>query len=201
MGKGRHLLYKDLKNRINPTPLVELSIDVPHGNRIISKLEYDPECHPTRSHYDRVFASLIEYYELGFGRTPRGKPIGPISPEKTHLLGVSTGNAGAALSYTGSELGYPVTIIVPEGLPESRLDFIRRYGATIDVAPREKYMKGSIDRLIELITKVKYDDDGKRYITPNHAFTKTTTECMAGFIDEAWEQNNGNINCNVLEGF
>jgi L-serine/L-threonine ammonia-lyase len=50
-----------------------------------------------------------------------------------HLMSSSGGNAGIATAYCGSELGIPVTVIVPENAPQTAKDAIRNLGANVIV--------------------------------------------------------------------
>ena len=185
----RKIQFQQLRTEINgSTPLLHvLSIN---GRRHIYAKDESYRGHPTQSHYDRVFLPLIEMHEKGLAKTPSGKEMEPIDQRTTHLVEVSTGNAGAAFAWAAKKLGYAATAIVPDGLPTGRLDAIKKNGAAIEIAERKNYMEGSIDRLKEFLKVMRFDEVGRRYITLNHPLHMETTWLMAEIVKEAFDQAN-----------
>lgn len=190
MDSERMARYEGLKALVKPTPLVRLPIDVPNGNVILAKLEYDFKCHPNGCHYDRAYPWLLEDAELNGIPTPKGERLEPISPESSHIVEVSTGNAGASAAWVCRKMGYALTVIVPNNLPVSRLEYIMKHGPTIIEAERTNYMEDSINVLKELIAK-KTDEKGRSYVSLNHAFNPLTTDRLTGIMEEALEQKDG----------
>ena len=54
------------------------------------------------------------------------------------ILEASTGNAGIACSFIGKMKGYPVTIVMPEGMSDERKQMIAAFGARLILTPGGK---------------------------------------------------------------
>ena len=92
---------KKIEEGVGDTELVELSnMDVPNGNRIFAKLEYE---NPSGNLYDRVYTHLLRDQLLS----------GKIVPGKTHIVQTTSGNAGTAIARIGTKLGFDVTVVLP----------------------------------------------------------------------------------------
>lgn len=108
-----------LEREVGHTLTVELpGIKLPNENRVFLKLECE---NPTGSHYDRVYLRLFQELESS------GRAV----PGKTRLIETSSGSAGRSAAYFGMILGYNVTVVVPSGLPPSRIEAIRKYRANV----------------------------------------------------------------------
>ncbi len=95
---------------------IPVDLRVPHGNRILLKLEHLSETSPTGSFYDRVVPWLFV----------RAEAEGFIHPNRTPLIEASVGNAGAAFAYAARELGYNhPTVLLPEDIYPARIKQIR----------------------------------------------------------------------------
>ncbi len=128
-----------LRQRIGDTPLYEIRrIPIPNGNRIFAKEEWR---NPSGSHYDRIYHTLFSALEAE----------GKISRGRTRLIETSSGCAGASFAWFCKELGYSATVVVPADLPPSRIEAIKRHGATIVSSPAGKYMAGAVVTLRELL--------------------------------------------------
>lgn len=68
---------------------ITVDLPVPHGNRILLKLEHLAETSPTGSFYERVYPWLFL----------RAEADGFIHPDRTPLVEASVGNAGTAFAY------------------------------------------------------------------------------------------------------
>ena len=50
--------------------------------------------------------------------------------------------------------GYRIILVMPESMSVERRNILKAYGAEIELTPREKGMKGSMDRAAELAGEI-----------------------------------------------
>ncbi len=94
---------------------------------------------PGGSIKDRIGLSMIEDAERR-GVLNRGSTI--IEP--------TSGNTGIGLAMVAAVKGYPLVLVMPESMSIERRRVMAAYGAKFDLTPREKGMRGAIDRAHEL---------------------------------------------------
>lgn len=95
---------------------------------------------PGGSIKDRIGLAMIEAAERDGSLKPGGTIIEPTS-----------GNTGVGLAMVAAVKGYKLTLVMPESMSIERRRLMLAYGATFDLTPREKGMKGAIERAIELV--------------------------------------------------
>jgi len=95
---------------------------------------------PGGSIKDRIGLAMIEAAEADGSLKPGGTIVEPTS-----------GNTGIGLAMAAAVKGYKLVLVMPESMSIERRRLMLAYGATFDLTPREKGMKGAIERAIELV--------------------------------------------------
>ena len=97
---------------------------------------------PGGSIKDRIALAMIEAAEASGDLKPGGTIIEPTS-----------GNTGVGLAMVAAVKGYRLVLVMPESMSIERRRLMLAYGATFDLTPREKGMKGAIERALELVSQ------------------------------------------------
>ncbi|WP_188237176.1 cysteine synthase A [Sphingopyxis sp. LK2115] len=95
---------------------------------------------PGGSIKDRIGLAMIEAAERDGSLKEGGTIVEPTS-----------GNTGIGLAMAAAVKGYRLVLVMPESMSLERRRLMLAYGATFDLTPREKGMKGAIERAIELV--------------------------------------------------
>jgi len=121
---------------IGNTPHVRL-------NRLFGSAEVwikQERTNPGASIKDRIALAMIEDAERSGKLQPGGTIIEPTS-----------GNTGIGLAMVAAVKGYKLVLVMPESMSLERRRLMLAYGASFDLTPKEKGMKGAIARAGELI--------------------------------------------------
>ena len=97
---------------------------------------------PGGSIKDRIALAMVEAAEASGDLKPGGTIIEPTS-----------GNTGVGLAMVAAVKGYKLVLVMPESMSIERRRLMLAYGASFDLTPREKGMKGAIERALELIAQ------------------------------------------------
>ena len=95
---------------------------------------------PGGSIKDRIALAMIEAAEKDGLLKPGGTIVEPTS-----------GNTGIGLAVVAAVKGYRLILVMPESMSIERRRLMLAYGATFDLTPRERGMKGAIERAAEIV--------------------------------------------------
>ena len=130
---------------------------------------------PGGSIKDRIALAMVEAAEAGGALKPGGTIIEPTS-----------GNTGVGLAMVAAVKGYKLILVMPDSMSVERRRLMLAYGASFDLTPREKGMKGSIARAQELAAEHPGAWVPQQFENPANidAHVKTTAqEILADFPD------------------
>jgi len=95
---------------------------------------------PGGSIKDRIALAMVEAAEQTGALKPGGTIVEPTS-----------GNTGIGLAMVAAVKGYKIILVMPDSMSIERRRLMLAYGASFDLTPREKGMKGSIARAEEIV--------------------------------------------------
>lgn len=130
---------------------------------------------PGGSIKDRIALAMVEAAEAGGSLKPGGTIIEPTS-----------GNTGIGLAMVAAVKGYKLVLVMPESMSLERRRLMLAYGARFDLTPREKGMKGALERAQQLVDETPGSWMPQQFENPAnvtvHART-TAQEILADFSD------------------
>ena len=122
---------------IGNTPHVRINRLFGAQSEVWLKLE---RANPGGSIKDRIGLAMIEDAEK------RG-----VLTKASVIIEPTSGNTGIGLAMTAAVKGYRLILVMPESMSVERRRIMAAYGAELDLTPREKGMKGAIERARELL--------------------------------------------------
>ena len=130
---------------------------------------------PGGSIKDRIGLAMIEAAEKDGSLKSGGTIIEPTS-----------GNTGVGLAMVAAVKGYKLVLVMPESMSIERRRLMLAYGASFDLTPREKGMKGAIERAIELVEQTPNSWMPQQFENPANVDVHVQTtgpEILADFKD------------------
>ncbi len=156
---------------IGNTPHIRLSRLFPN-HEVWLKSE---RSNPGGSIKDRIALAMVEDAEQSGNLAPGGTIVEPTS-----------GNTGIGLAMVAAVKGYKLVLVMPESMSIERRRLMLAYGATFDLTPKEKGMKGAIERATEIVESTDGAWMPSQFENPAnvavHART-TAKEILADFAD------------------
>ncbi len=131
---------------------------------------------PGGSIKDRIALAMIEAAEQSGALQPGGTIIEPTS-----------GNTGVGLAMVAAVKGYKLVLVMPESMSIERRRLMLAYGASFDLTPKEKGMKGAIERAQELIDQTPGAWMPQQFENPANVdvhVRTTAQEILADFQDD-----------------
>jgi len=154
---------------IGNTPLVQLA-----GERIYGKAEF---LNPGGSIKDRVALAMLEGAERD----------GLLRPD-TIICEPTSGNTGIGVALIGRLRGYPVRIVMPEGMSEERKRIIKALGAELILTPDEESIAGAVRRVEEMAA------EDPRIFVPQQFKNPANPRChYEQTAHEIWRQIHGDV--------
>jgi cysteine synthase len=130
---------------------------------------------PGGSIKDRIALAMVEAAESSGALKPGGTIVEPTS-----------GNTGIGLAMVAAVKGYKLVLVMPDSMSIERRRLMLAYGATFDLTPKEKGMKGAIARAEEIVAGTPGAWMPQQFSNPAnvavHAAT-TAKEIIADFPD------------------
>jgi len=130
---------------------------------------------PGGSIKDRIALAMVEAAEASGALKPGATIIEPTS-----------GNTGVGLALVAAVKGYKLILVMPDSMSIERRRLMLAYGASFDLTPREKGMKGAIARAEELVAATPDSWMPQQFENPTNidAHARTTAqEILADFPD------------------
>lgn len=121
---------------IGNTPHLRINRLYPGTHEVWIKLERQ---NPGGSIKDRIALAMVEDAEK------KG-----ILKEGSVIIEPTSGNTGIGLAMVAAVKGYKLILVMPESMSVERRRLMKAYGATFELTPREKGMKGAIEKAKEL---------------------------------------------------
>jgi len=160
----------NILDTIGKTPHIRMNRLFGTGPEVWIKAE---RANPGGSIKDRIALAMVEDAERSGALKPGGTIIEPTS-----------GNTGIGLAMVAAVKGYRLILVMPDSMSIERRRLMLAYGATFDLTPREKGMKGAIARAQELATETPLAWIPQQFENPaNIAVHEQTTaqEILADF--------------------
>ncbi len=130
---------------------------------------------PGGSIKDRIALAMVEAAEKSGDLKPGGTIVEPTS-----------GNTGIGLAMVAAVKGYKLILVMPESMSIERRRLMLAYGASFDLTPREKGMKGALERATQILSEIPGAWMPQQFENPAnvaiHART-TAQEILADFKD------------------
>ena len=137
--------YNSILETIGNTPIVKINHLFPEANKknisVYIKLE---RSNPGGSIKDRIALAMIEDAEK------KG-----LLKKDTVIIEPTSGNTGVGLALVAAIKGYRLILAMPESMSLERRRLLALYGAELVLTPKEKGMKGAIEKARELLAENK----------------------------------------------
>lgn len=174
---------KGILGTIGRTPLVRLtcipSAEGAHASVLVKMESFNP----SGSLKDRIYKEMI-------GQAVKRGDLKP----GMEILEASTGNAGIACSFVGRAIGFPVTIVLPEGMSDERKKLIRAFGGVLVQTPGGE---SDVDLCLQKVEELLAGEPGK-YWFPNQFVNKDNPAAhLKTTGPEIWSQTNGRVDAFV----
>jgi cysteine synthase A len=128
--------FDNVLQTIGNTPHIRINKLFGNTHQVFVKSE---RSNPGGSIKDRIALAMVEAAEKS----------GELQPGAT-IIEPTSGNTGVGLALVAAVKGYKLILVMPDSMSIERRRLMLAYGASFDLTPREKGMKGAIARAQEL---------------------------------------------------
>jgi cysteine synthase A len=132
--------YNNILETIGNTPHIKVNRLFGENKNVWIKLE---RANPGASIKDRIALAMIEDAEAK----------GLLQKDST-IIEATSGNTGIGLAMVAAVKGYRLILVMPESMSVERRRLMSIYGAEFVLTPREKGMKGAIEKAQELTAEM-----------------------------------------------
>jgi cysteine synthase A len=153
--------FQNTLETIGNTPVVKINKLFSSDHEIWIKLE---KSNPGGSIKDRIALAMIEDAENK----------GLLNKESV-IIEPTSGNTGIGLSLVAAVKGYKLILVMPESMSVERRKIMEAYGAEFVLTPREKGMKGAIEKANELAQETPNSWIPKQFDNPANVKIHTDT--------------------------
>ena len=152
---------------IGNTPHIRINRLFGTGAQVWVKSE---RSNPGGSIKDRIALSMVEAAEASGALKPGGTIVEPTS-----------GNTGIGLAMVAAVKGYQLVLVMPDSMSVERRRLMLAYGARFELTPREKGMKGSIEKAQAIVAETPGAWMPQQFENPANiaVHVKTTAEEIA----------------------
>ncbi|MDO8318758.1 cysteine synthase A [Rhodoferax sp.] len=157
---------------IGNTPHIRINRLFGNTHKVWIKSE---RANPGGSIKDRIALAMVEAAEKS----------GELQPGAT-IIEPTSGNTGVGLALVAAVKGYKLILVMPDSMSIERRRLMLAYGASFDLTPRDKGMKGAIARAYELSLNLPGSWIPQQFDNPANieAHVRTTAqEILADFPD------------------
>ncbi|NAW50449.1 cysteine synthase A [Elizabethkingia argentiflava] len=144
--------FQNVLGAIGNTPVIKINTLFGTDHEVWIKLEKN---NPGGSIKDRIALAMIEDAEN------RG-----VLKKNSVIIEPTSGNTGIGLSLVAAVKGYKLILVMPESMSVERRKIMEAYGAEFVLTPREKGMKGAIERADELAEEISNSWIPKQFDNP-----------------------------------
>ncbi|MEE9199072.1 MAG: cysteine synthase A, partial [Dehalococcoidia bacterium] len=173
---SRRRIAEDVTEVAGMTPLLRLRKVGSGPQALCAKLEF---LNPSSSLKDRILPHMVRRAE------ERGELRSGMS-----ILEASTGSTGIATAMIGAVKGYPVVIVMPEGMSEERKACMRAYGAELVLTPGGE---SDVDLCLEKVEELKRESPGKFWEVSQFTNRDNIEAHYLTTGPEIWDQTEGRV--------
>jgi cysteine synthase len=164
--------FQNTLEAIGNTPVVKINKLFGAGHEVWIKLE---KANPGGSIKDRIALSMIEEAESK----------GLLNKDSV-IIEPTSGNTGIGLALVAAVKNYKLILVMPESMSLERRKIMESYGAEFVLTPREKGMKGAIEKAEELAKETPNSWIPRQFDNPANLkahFETTAREILKDFPD------------------
>lgn len=179
----RGKVYDNMAEAYGLTPMVRLN-RIPNEEGIKSEIYVKVEfLNPSGSLKDRILYRIIK----------EAIESGKLKPGMT-IIEATTGNTGIATAMMGAIFGYPVKILIPEGMSEERMKIMKLYGAEIILTPGAE---SDVDLTLRKLEEIVSQEPDRYFVVSQYDNPDNPLAHYYTTGPEIWEQMDGRIDALV----